>query len=69
MFYSALDLTETGGVPPTGIAKTSSFKGLKAEQSFDLAGKMLDKERFAVQQVRRVDKLAGTDVKSVVLNY
>ena len=63
MFYSALALNQG---ETSSFSKTCAYKGLGSERSFALGLNMLKKEPIQVEQVRRVDKLANTLVKSVM---
>jgi len=65
MFYSAIALKQEG----TSFHKTCAFKGLGSQESYAVAQKLLKKESVQVEQVRRVDKLAGTLTKPVTLNF
>jgi len=65
MYYSAIALKKEN----TSFYKTCSFKGLGSERSYELAKKLLRKESVQVEQVRRIDKLVGTETKPVLLNF
>jgi len=65
MYYSVIALKQEG----TSYHKTCSFKGLGSLDSYNVARKLLDKQSVQVEQVRRIDKLAGTETKEIVLNF
>jgi len=64
MFYSAVTVC-----PDADRQKTCSFKGLGTHESYQFALDMLDKKTVEVQQTRRVNKLAGPEVKNVSICY
>ena len=65
MYYSVIALKQEG----TSYHKTCSFKGLGSLDSYNVAKKLLDKQSVQVEQVRRIDKLAGTETKQITLNF
>ena len=62
MFYSV-----TSANPDIqGVHKTCAYKGLETSEAFDVALKKLNNISVHIEQMRRVDKLAGTAMKPVV---
>ena len=62
MFYSV-----TSANPDMqGVHKTCAYKGLETSEAFDVALKKLNNISVHIEQMRRVDKLAGTAMKPVV---
>jgi len=65
MFYSAI----TSCRPDANRHKTCSFKGLGHHQSYQFALDMLNKKTAEIQQMRRVNKTAGLDMKTVNITF
>lgn len=49
--------------------KTASFQGLSSKKAYQLGIDMLNKKPVRIEQTRRVDKVAGTDLHSVLMNF